>query len=53
MIVGGLPSLPVAVRANVASISDRLCINVRTDWFAPSASLARLTSMSPITVANV
>ena len=51
--VGRRPFCPVVVRTIVASRDPSSRISERTDTRAPRASRARLTSISPRTVANV
>ena len=53
MTVGRRPGLPVLVRTNVTRIAPRLVIIVLADCVVPSANRAKLTSMSPMTVAKV
>ena len=53
MNVGRRPRSPVVVRTSVAVIPESDAIMVLTDASVPSAILAKLTSIRPITVANV
>ena len=53
MTVGLRPIFPVVVRKRVASIAARSCIIPRADFFERRATLAKLTSIRPMTVAKV
>ncbi len=52
MTVGLRPIFPVVVRRRVASIAVSSCIIARADFFEARATLAKLTNIRPMTVAN-